>query len=91
MGQFIREKNQYSYYENGERLAEITFKFIDENVIDVNHTFVNPILRGQGMAKQLVNVVVNEAREKGWKIKPSCSYVSKVFEQDETYRDINYL
>ncbi len=31
--------------------AEITFKYLDENTIDVNKTFVDPSLRGGGVAK----------------------------------------
>ena len=35
--------------------AEITYIPKGEGVIDANHTFVDPSLRGQGVARQLVD------------------------------------
>ncbi len=64
--------------------AEITFKYLDENTIDVNKTFVDPSLRGGGVAKKLFNKVIQKAEDENLKIVPSCSYVTRQFEKDES-------
>ena len=42
----------------------------------INHTGVNPELRGQGFAEKLVLEAVDYARKNKLKILPFCSYVS---------------
>jgi predicted GNAT family acetyltransferase len=43
------------------------------------HTFVPPEMRGQGVAMQLVEALVADAREQGFTIVPQCSYVEAAF------------
>lgn len=62
--------------------AEITYTFVDAKTIDVNHTFVDPCLRGQGVAKQLFNAIIKKAQDEDLKIIPSCSYVHAQFERE---------
>ena len=46
---FTRNENQIALFsDTNELLAEITFPYIDEQTVDVNHTFVDSSLRGQG-------------------------------------------
>ena len=45
--------------------------------IDFNHTFVPNALRGRGVAEQLVRKGLSWARQEGFKIQASCSYVQK--------------
>ena len=42
---------------------------------DFNSTFVNPEYGGQGLAAQLVNFALTDAKSQGHTIKASCSYV----------------
>ena len=47
--QFIIENHKiYAQNEAGERLAEVDFPALDENTVSIDHTFVDPSLRGQG-------------------------------------------
>ncbi|WBW49694.1 GNAT family N-acetyltransferase [Peptoniphilus equinus] len=55
--------------------------------IDAQHTLVKPEFGGQGMAGELVDALVAEARKEGKKIIPTCSYVAKKF-QDSAYADV---
>jgi len=41
---------------------------------------VDPSLRGQGIAEKLVDAMVEEMKEQNKKIKPTCSYVVKLFQ-----------
>lgn len=42
------------------------------------HTEVNPQYGGQGIARKLVECLLNEAEEKGIQVESTCSYASKV-------------
>src|SRR5699024_4177275 len=67
--------------ESGKTLAEITYAESEDNKVIANHTFVDPSLRGQGVAEQLVDALVEEMKREGKKIVPLCSYVVALFER----------
>ncbi|MDO4792890.1 MAG: GNAT family N-acetyltransferase [Filifactor alocis] len=69
--------------ENGKTIAEVTFKHIDETTIDVDHTFVDESLRGQGVANELMVEVSKLLEEKNWKAVPTCSYAVKWSENEK--------
>ena len=48
-----------------ELLAEITFPYLDSKTVDVNHTFVDSSLRGQGIAGKLMEELVKDLNERG--------------------------
>lgn len=77
---FNVEKNRIYYEENGKTLAEVTF-IGDEDVLTINHTFVDDSLRGQGIASKLVQEAVNEIKRQNKKVQASCSYAVKWLEK----------
>ena len=77
----------YINEESGKMIAEITYKYIGE-YIAATHTFVDPVLRGQGIAQKLVDEVVRRSRSEGKKIDPVCPYVKNLFEKDMQYSDV---
>ena len=75
----IENKGFYIYDEKGEVIAEMTYKK-DRNNLIFDHTYVSPLLRGQGVADKLFSTGVEFAAENGYKIVPICSYIVKKFE-----------
>lgn len=73
--------------KEGNMIAEITWTMLGD-VMAVDHTFVSPDLRGQGVAKKLLDEAAAYAREKEYKIEPICSYVVTAFERYDEYNDI---
>lgn len=69
-------------------MAEITFVPLTDNKIIVDHTYVSPALRGQGIGECLVEKIVEYARQKNIKIVPACSFVKKLMNENEKYRDL---
>lgn len=61
--------------ESKKAVGELTFILKDEQMI-INHTGVNPELRGKGFAEKLVLEAVDYARKEKLKVIPFCSYVS---------------
>lgn len=66
----------YSVDENNELMAETTFISKGNGQVVIDHTFVNPVLRGQGVAGQMMEVVANYLRENGLKASATCSYAN---------------
>lgn len=52
------------------------------------HTFVPAELRGQGIAEQLVEALVSDARREGFLIRPDCSYVAAKFDENPDWADL---
>ena len=69
------------------RAAELTWRARGHTRI-ANHTFVPPELRGRGVAPQLVEAMVADAREQGFRIDPRCSYVEALFRRHKEWADL---
>jgi predicted GNAT family acetyltransferase len=69
------------------RAAELTWRARGEARI-ANHTFVPPEMRGRGIAQQLVEALVADARAQGFTIVPQCSYVAVLFQRHPEWSDL---
>src|SRR6218665_2501802 len=72
----------------GRRVGEMTYSRTNPSLVVVDHTYVDPSLRGQGAARHLQDALVAWARETGNKVVPVCSYVKIQFDRDRTIRDV---
>ncbi|MER2088306.1 MAG: GNAT family N-acetyltransferase [Sporosarcina sp.] len=77
----------FRYEENGKMLAEITWTILGD-VMVMDHTYVSPDLRGQGVAKKILDRAADYAREQVLKMEPVCSYVVTAFERYKEYEDV---
>lgn len=77
----------YEYIQEGETLAEIEW-IQRQGIMNMTHTYVSDALRGQGVAKKLLDQAADYAREKELKMNPICSYVVTAFEKSDTYNDV---
>lgn len=83
------ENRFYKKDEKGKLIAEITYVPTGEDKVIADHTFVDPSLRGQGIAEKLVERLVLEMETENKKIIPVCSYVTSLFERKpEKYNHI---
>ena len=53
-----------------------------------DHTFTPPELRGRGIAKELVQALIADAREEGFRIVPACSYVAQAFRDHPEWSEL---
>ncbi len=74
--------------DENNALAEITYRFVDNNEINIDHTGVSDELGGQGVGKKLVKAVVEHARENNLKIIASCSFAKNMLEKEDSYQDV---
>ncbi len=86
---FIEEENRiYLNDESGKLIAEVTFPNETSNIVNINHTFVDDSLRGQGIAGKLLEDTVEKLRRENKKAHATCSYAVKWFEKNQQHADI---
>lgn len=76
----LKDRNAFVAMENGQKLGELTYR-LSNNVVNFNHTYVNPIARGRGVARQLVDAGAEFVQDSGYKAKGDCSYADKVLKE----------
>lgn len=87
--EFVHNKNQIAVYTPDYLVvAEVTFPVIDAGCVDVNHTYVDDVLRGQGIAGKLMEELVSELRQSGQKAVLTCPYAVKWFEKHPEHADV---
>ena len=76
----IDNHQQGSFFieESGNQIAELDFA-INGDEINAYHTGVRKEYEGQGIAGKLFDKLVSYAREHGYKIIPTCSYILAKF------------
>lgn len=73
------DENRFYIEESEILVGEIGITKIDETTISIDHTFINENYRGQGLAKKLLNAVLEYAEQNDLKIVPVCSYAKATF------------
>ncbi|TIX49314.1 N-acetyltransferase [Alteraurantiacibacter aquimixticola] len=76
--------------EGAHRPAVLTWKARGEDgeIRLVDHTFTPPEARGKGIAAKLVEAIVADAREQGFKIAPQCPYVVYAFGKHPEWEEL---
>ena len=75
------ERHRFVIVEDGAE-ALLEYRMLAPDVIDFVHTWTPASLRGRGLAAQLVEAGVGYARERGWRVIGSCSYVAAWLERN---------
>lgn len=72
----------------GHVIAEVTFPPAGSGTVNIDHTFVDDSLRGQGVAGKLMEAAAGLLRKDGRQAVLTCSYAVKWFGQHPEYADI---
>ncbi|TGY89740.1 N-acetyltransferase [Marinicauda algicola] len=74
-----------SHGEKGE--SELTYTLRDSTMV-IDYTYTPPVMRGEGVAGRLVERAVEDARERGWTIRPVCPYVKIKIDRTPAWHDV---
>lgn len=87
--EFIHEPNRiYVKDEHGGTIVEATFPDLPDGTVVIDHTYVDPILRGKGVASELMEHVCDEIGRQGKKTYASCPYAVAWFRKHPDRADI---
>ncbi len=79
--------NKFFAEVNGKE-AYLRYLFIGKGTMNMIKTYVPPELRGQGIAAEVVHAGLEYAKEKGYNVIPSCSYVETYIERHKEYETL---
>lgn len=68
--------------------AEITYTHKGPGVISANHTGVPDAMGGRGVAKALLDFMLDDARANGFRIVPVCPYVRGQYAKHPEWADL---
>jgi len=74
---FLKEENRAIAYDDNIQIGECIFEEID-NVWNIIHTRVDNKYRGQGIARKLLDNVIENAKTYNKNLDATCSYAKKV-------------
>lgn len=77
--EYYRTDRGFAYGVRGaEPLGTVVVDTTDSGALRIEHTEVDPTLRGQGVGRALVMLVVEQAQREGRMIIPRCPYAAKI-------------
>ena len=79
---FEEDARRSAAYKDGEQIGECEYR-LDNGKWAIVHTGVRPAYGGQGIARRLVECVIEAARTKKVEIIPICSYAKKVMAENK--------
>jgi hypothetical protein len=74
--------------QRGQRVAELTYSRTGAARVNIEHTEVADRLRGQGVARLLLDAAVRWARETHTQLSATCSYAVAQFARDSSLSDV---
>ena len=77
--------------EDGKRMGYLSYEWDGPARFAIMHTVVEPAFQGRGIARALLDAAVSFARENGYRIRPVCPYVEKMFQRDSGYDDVKSM
>ena len=79
--------SRYVLQLDGSEEAQVDVR-VSEGIMTVRRVFVPPSHEGQGLAARLMSHVAEDARTKGLKIVPVCSYADVWFRRNKDQQDL---
>ena len=61
---------------------------IEQNKMNLYHTYTDPDLRGKGLAAKVVVAALEYAKENNLKIEPGCTYVQSFISRHKEYEEL---
>lgn len=82
------EGQRYVIEVEGKEAGFASYEPKGDDVRDFNHTVVSPDYRGQGLSTPLIKEALDDTRQAGKKIMPTCTAVQHFLNKNEDYQDL---
>lgn len=77
-----------AHVPGSDAVGRLTWNARGDDVRVADHTLVPPEIGGRGVAAALVERLITDARDQGFKIVPQCSYVADKFSKNPEWSDL---
>ncbi len=82
------KKGAFFIEEDGEWVAELTYEKSGDGEITIDHTEIDPKLRGENIGEDMVAEAVQYAKKNNLRIKATCPYAKKVLDEKPEYAEV---
>jgi uncharacterized protein len=83
------DRRRYEIELDGELVGMLTYKLdAAAGVITHRHTEIDPASGGQGLGSQLVRFALDDARARGFAVRPLCPFVAAFIDRHPEYSDL---
>jgi predicted GNAT family acetyltransferase len=80
--------NRRFYFSGPDGNGELTYEESDPGVLELDHTWVDPEIRGQGYGDQLARAALAWARVQGKRVVPLCPFVRHYIDRHPAEREL---
>jgi predicted GNAT family acetyltransferase len=80
-----KEDALYILKEDESFLVHVTFPKVEEGTVNINHTYVDVSLRGQGVASDMMHAAMAYIISKGLKVVATCPYAVTWLKRHKAY------
>ncbi len=74
------EKCVFKVYVDGEEAGYLSYD-MESGTLDIEHTVVDPLFRGRGLGRVLVEAAIEYAGCKRIEVRPFCSYARAIIKK----------
>lgn len=78
----MENENRSIALDENKEIGECVFEE-NNNIINIVHTGVESDYQGQGIARRLVNLVIDYSKKENKKVVATCSYAKKILEDNK--------
>ena len=87
------DESRYELRRDGVEIGIAEYRLLptppgEEPVAEFHHTLIEPAERGKGNAKRLVAAALDDVRDRGLRVKPTCWYVDQFIVEHPAYADL---
>ena len=79
---FLKEENRAVIYDENNEIGECIY-IENENTWNIVHTVVDTNYQGQGLARKLVECIIENSKKYNKTLIADCSYAKKVIESNK--------
>ncbi|WP_083518607.1 GNAT family N-acetyltransferase [Serinicoccus chungangensis] len=84
----LADRSRWEAQEDGRSIGYLSYELTDGDVIDLQHTVVDPAARGQGLGGRLVEEALQYARAEHLRVRPTCPFVPDYLERHPEHADL---
>lgn len=77
---YEKDHQRTAAYDNGNLVGRCMYEE-EDGKWNISHTIVDEDYRGQGAARELVDLLLDEADKAKVEVIPTCSYAKKIYEE----------
>jgi len=81
-----KARKYYAVVDGKESVCE--YSPAGDRVLDFQHTYTPPEVRGRGIADELVRFALDDVLARGYKVIPSCWFVRVFIDRHEKYKPL---